>query len=333
MHSNEVFLDSIEKLQMNRFDMVQELVYQRWLNACLRFEIHESQTPRKQKRNKLSFESQEASSLFSVESDETTDTNVTSYSSSQTSTWRRFNIAQKLKAWSRPKNESDQRGLIRRFSMSSVPSSAPTRAKNIVTKSPIADNIKRLRRVSFSDSVRPSKMEYQDTQRSMNKEGNTKATTGTKANRKGLLRRFSMSSVPSDASSTPVNNQLLDFSESSQIRRTKRVSFDDLVKPEPLTFCNVTNNMDKNSDNEKTSSKIYTSGSDMEMKTTLETSSRSLQKTEDNTENQESSKSGTLNVGLCETKYSDQLMDVAATTVIIIFFILLVFLFFSSICQ
>lgn len=331
MHSNEVFLDNIEKLQMNRFDMVQELVYQRWLNACLRFEIHESQTPRKQNRNKLSFESQEASSIFSVESDETTGT-VTSYSSSQTSAWRRYNIAQKLRNWGRKKIESDQRGLIRRSSMSSVPSSAPTRANNTVTNSPNADNIKRLRRVSFSDSVRPSKMEFQDNQRSMSKVGNTKAMTGTKANRKGLLCRFSMSSAPCDASSKPVKNQVLDSSESSKTRPTKRVSFDNLSEQEPLAFCNVTKNMDKYSDYEEISSKINTSGGNLEMKNTREIS-RSLQKREDEIETQVSSKSGTSNVGLYETKHSDQLMDIAAATVIIIFFVLLVFLFLSSICH
>ncbi|KAK1384018.1 hypothetical protein POM88_021753 [Heracleum sosnowskyi] len=332
-HSNEVFLDNIEKLQMNRFDMVQELVYQRWLNACLKFEIHESQTPQNQNRNMLSFESQEASSIFSVESDETTGTTATSYSSSQTSAWRRYNIAQKLRNWGRIKKRPDQRGLIRRFSMSSVLSSGPTRAKNVVTNSPDADNIKRLRRVSFSDSVRPSKMEVQDTRRSMSKEGNTKAMTGNTAIRKGILRRFSMSSVPSDASSTPVRNQVLDFSESSKLRRTKRVSLDDLLKQEPLAFCNVTKHMDDYSDHEEISSKIYTSGSDLDMKNIQEISSRSLYKKQDETGTQVASKSETLNAGLNETKYSDQLMDVATAAVIIVFFILLVFLFFSSICH
>lgn len=214
MHSNKVFLDNIEKLQMNRFDMVQELVYQRWLNACLKFEMHEFQSPRKQNLNMLRLESQEASSISSAESDETNGTTTTSYSRSQTSAWRRYNVVQKLRNWGRIKNESDQRGPIRRFSISSVPSSAPTKVKNTVTNSPNVDNMKRLRRVSFSDSVRPSQIEIQDSQRSMMKEGNTKAMTSTKPNRKDLLRRSSMSSVPSDASSTPVKNQVLDFSES-----------------------------------------------------------------------------------------------------------------------
>ena len=176
-----------------------------------------------------------------------TDTTATSYSSSQTSTWKRYNIAQKLKKWGRIKKGSYQRGLIRESSMSSVPSSAPTITTNNITKSPNADKLKRLRRVW-----------------------------------KGLLRRFTMSSVPSDASwSTPVQNQVSEYSKSSHTRRAKRVSFDDLVKPkgpEPVAFCNVTKYMDKSSDCEKVSSKIYTSCSNFELKNTQEISTRSIQK-------------------------------------------------------
>lgn len=36
---NEDRWNQAERLQQNRFSMVEELVYQRWLNACLRFEI------------------------------------------------------------------------------------------------------------------------------------------------------------------------------------------------------------------------------------------------------------------------------------------------------
>ncbi|XP_031287973.1 protein CHUP1, chloroplastic-like [Pistacia vera] len=44
-HINEDLLKEVEKLQRNRFNVVEELVYQRWLNACLRFETHKYQTP------------------------------------------------------------------------------------------------------------------------------------------------------------------------------------------------------------------------------------------------------------------------------------------------
>lgn len=42
-HANEELEDQVERLQKNRFNMVQELVYQRWIHTCLRFEIQNHQ--------------------------------------------------------------------------------------------------------------------------------------------------------------------------------------------------------------------------------------------------------------------------------------------------
>ncbi|XP_048136351.1 protein CHUP1, chloroplastic-like [Rhodamnia argentea] len=42
---NEDLLKQIETLQKQRFSMVEEPVYQKWLNSCLRFEIQDYQTP------------------------------------------------------------------------------------------------------------------------------------------------------------------------------------------------------------------------------------------------------------------------------------------------
>lgn len=42
---NEDLLKQVEGLQMNRFGEVEELVYLRWVNACLRFELRNYQTP------------------------------------------------------------------------------------------------------------------------------------------------------------------------------------------------------------------------------------------------------------------------------------------------
>ncbi|KAG5532532.1 hypothetical protein RHGRI_026978 [Rhododendron griersonianum] len=42
---NEDLLKQVEGLQMNRFSEVEELVYLRWVNACLRFELRNYQTP------------------------------------------------------------------------------------------------------------------------------------------------------------------------------------------------------------------------------------------------------------------------------------------------
>ncbi|XP_038705385.1 protein CHUP1, chloroplastic isoform X1 [Tripterygium wilfordii] len=44
-HANEDLLKQVEGLQMNRFSEVEELVYLRWVNACLRFESRNNQTP------------------------------------------------------------------------------------------------------------------------------------------------------------------------------------------------------------------------------------------------------------------------------------------------
>jgi len=44
-HANEDLLKQVEGLQMNRFSEVEELVYLRWVNACLRYELRNYQTP------------------------------------------------------------------------------------------------------------------------------------------------------------------------------------------------------------------------------------------------------------------------------------------------
>ncbi|KAI3452981.1 hypothetical protein Pfo_009644 [Paulownia fortunei] len=44
-HTNEDLIKQVEGLQMNRFSEVEELVYLRWVNACLRFELRNYQIP------------------------------------------------------------------------------------------------------------------------------------------------------------------------------------------------------------------------------------------------------------------------------------------------
>ncbi|XP_074274686.1 protein CHUP1, chloroplastic isoform X2 [Silene latifolia] len=44
-YANEDLQKQVEGLQMNRFSEVEELVYLRWVNACLRFELRNYQTP------------------------------------------------------------------------------------------------------------------------------------------------------------------------------------------------------------------------------------------------------------------------------------------------
>lgn len=44
-HANEDLVKQVEGLQLNRFSEVEELVYLRWVNACLRFELRNYQAP------------------------------------------------------------------------------------------------------------------------------------------------------------------------------------------------------------------------------------------------------------------------------------------------
>ncbi|EPS62321.1 hypothetical protein M569_12467, partial [Genlisea aurea] len=44
-HKNDDLVKQVEGLQMNRFSEVEEMVYLRWVNACLRFELRNHQTP------------------------------------------------------------------------------------------------------------------------------------------------------------------------------------------------------------------------------------------------------------------------------------------------
>ncbi|XP_023541057.1 protein CHUP1, chloroplastic-like [Cucurbita pepo subsp. pepo] len=44
-HANEDLIKQVEGLQMNRFSEVEELVYLRWVNACLRYELRNYQAP------------------------------------------------------------------------------------------------------------------------------------------------------------------------------------------------------------------------------------------------------------------------------------------------
>lgn len=43
-HANEELSRQVEGLQMSRFSEVEELVYLRWVNACLRYELKNYQT-------------------------------------------------------------------------------------------------------------------------------------------------------------------------------------------------------------------------------------------------------------------------------------------------
>ncbi|OWM65164.1 hypothetical protein CDL15_Pgr008751 [Punica granatum] len=143
-NSNKELLKQVERLQKQRFGMVEELVYQRWLNCCLR----------RQARIILSFRILRGS---------------------QSSISERASLAHKAKKWGRSKIDSNKSSrLIRRFSTSKLPSKIITPKKggdavnakkvgSVFTDSPEKPRFPRPRRVSFNAIVRKLEPEFQET--------------------------------------------------------------------------------------------------------------------------------------------------------------------------
>ncbi|KAK3225615.1 hypothetical protein Dsin_005477 [Dipteronia sinensis] len=169
-HTNEDLSKEVERLQKNRYNMVEELVYQRWLNACLRFELQDYRTPSISRIDSSSTESNE------IDSSSTTGSSL----NSQRSIGKKYGFMQRIKRWgSRSKDDlisasttrSSRReiGPNRRYSASMVPlrpSMLSTEADSVAvltpysgkktghesTESPCKPNFPRARRVSFCDS-------------------------------------------------------------------------------------------------------------------------------------------------------------------------------------
>nr|CAB3460658.1 unnamed protein product [Digitaria exilis] len=134
-HTNEDLTKQVEGLQMNRFSEVEELVYLRWVNACLRFELRNYQmpsgkvsardlnrtlSPKSQERAKqlmLEYAGSErgqgdtdlesASSMPSSPGSEDFDNlSIDSSSSRYSFLSKKSNLMQKLKRWGRSKDDS-----------------------------------------------------------------------------------------------------------------------------------------------------------------------------------------------------------------------------------
>lgn len=152
---NEELSRQIERLQKDRFNMVEELVYQRWLQSCLRFEIQNKgtalhETSENSLKNdsllnsdeKIKSPTSNPSSSYSIssntssstESDQVESTVIGSSPSSQNGTSKSSSFMRKMKVFGRCKDDSSvallaekrrnsksRTGLIRRFSMSMVP--------------------------------------------------------------------------------------------------------------------------------------------------------------------------------------------------------------------
>jgi hypothetical protein len=134
-HTNEDLLKQVEGLQMNRFSEVEELVYLRWVNACLRFELRNYQTPSGKVsacdlNRTLSPKSQERAKQLMLEyagsergqgdtdlesvssmpsspgSEDFDNISIDSSSSRYSFLGKRPNLMQKLKKWGRSKDDS-----------------------------------------------------------------------------------------------------------------------------------------------------------------------------------------------------------------------------------
>ncbi|CAN6577983.1 unnamed protein product [Malus baccata var. baccata] len=201
-HTNEGLSRQVEKLQKNRFDMVEQLVYQRWLYTCLRFEtlIHSSPSPDTSKHD-LSPSSHTSSTSLSDEITETT--TIGSSSSSQSNKIKKSGFMQSIKTWGgrrrrrRRKEEEEEedmdyssalpskRDLVRRFSTSMVPvkasmlrnggESSTTSSSSPSSKAP---SLSRVRRVSFSDSVKSTSRDH-STPKSADRTSGTMAMDST----------------------------------------------------------------------------------------------------------------------------------------------------------
>lgn len=134
-HTNEDLLKQVEGLQMNRFSEVEELVYLRWVNACLRYELRNYQAPAgkvtaRDLSKSLSPRSQEKAKHLMLEyagsergqgdtdldsnfshpsspgSEDFDNTSIDSSTSRYSSLSKRPSLLQKLKKWGRSKDDS-----------------------------------------------------------------------------------------------------------------------------------------------------------------------------------------------------------------------------------
>ncbi|XP_068637620.1 protein CHUP1, chloroplastic [Aristolochia californica] len=134
-HANEDLYKQVEGLQMNRFSEVEELVYLRWVNACLRYELRNYQAPHgkisaRELSKSLSPRSQEKAKHLLLEyagsergqgdtdlecvsshpsspgSEDFDNTSVDSSSSRYSSFSKKPSLIQKLKRWGKGKDDS-----------------------------------------------------------------------------------------------------------------------------------------------------------------------------------------------------------------------------------
>ncbi|XP_073058455.1 protein CHUP1, chloroplastic-like [Primulina eburnea] len=90
-HTNEDLCKQVENLQMSRMNEVEELVYLRWVNSCLRHELHKVSTTSCDKPSGLNSveKSKESKGSLSLQTDEGSEKNATT----------RLHLIKKFKKW------------------------------------------------------------------------------------------------------------------------------------------------------------------------------------------------------------------------------------------
>lgn len=151
-HTNEDLTKQVEGLQMNRFSEVEELVYLRWVNACLRYELRNYQNPSghisaRDLNKNLSPKSRERAkqlmleyagsergqgetdieSVSSMDSEDFDNASIDSASSRYSSLSKRPSLIQKLKKWGKSKDDMSSLASPAR----SIGSSSPMRTSSI----------------------------------------------------------------------------------------------------------------------------------------------------------------------------------------------------------
>ncbi|PON86530.1 hypothetical protein TorRG33x02_177240 [Trema orientale] len=298
---NEELSRQIEKLQIDRFDMVEELVYQRWLHSCLRFEIQSNDKPhRETSKNNLSknpfmnsddktkpsisYHSSNSNvssnSTSSTDSDQVESITFGSSSSSQYSTRTSFGLMQKFKNWGRRSKDD-----------SSFASSAEKRRNSM--------------------------------------------------KRTGLIRRFSTSMVPENSSmrrnkgESTLNNPFREkkeqeftaSSEKPSYPRVRRVSFSDLVKKDDMESSDIGRELNQKTDDESSSNNLST---DFESKgnSEEENSEMSLVNAEDSSDTspeKASSKEESFDLLHVENKVENHMMSLFAAILLFLLFIFLAY--------
>ncbi|KAL9317855.1 hypothetical protein ACSQ67_014372 [Phaseolus vulgaris] len=151
-HANEDLLKQVEGLQINRFSEVEELVYLRWVNACLRYELKNYQAPpgklsardlnislspksqEKAKQLMLEYAGSEhgqgdtdLDSYFSHTSSPGSEdfdnaSSIDSFMSKHSSVSKKTSLIQKLKKWGKSKDDSSALSSPARYLSGSSPS-------------------------------------------------------------------------------------------------------------------------------------------------------------------------------------------------------------------